>query len=283
MTGVNGMSNGFPQRGSGLSVNNPSVASSIKKLSTGFKINSAADDAAGLAISEKLRSLSGGLGQASINAQNGVSAIQTAEGGLSGSSDILSRMRELAVQASSGTYSDDERSALNKEFTQLKDSLDQIASSTNYNGTKLLDGSLDANGAAAAGLNLQIGADGNGSSRMSVNIGDMSAEALGLKDINILSADGAGKALEALDSAIDTVGSVRGDLGASQNRLETTIANIDGARYNAVSSESNIRDLDMANEMVNSTLEKIRNESQNAMAAHGMDMMRQSVISLLQK
>ncbi|MCL2033281.1 MAG: flagellin [Oscillospiraceae bacterium] len=258
-----------------LSANQTSVANGLERLSSGYRINSAADDAAGLAISEGMRSLTGGLERASQNAQNGVSLIQTAEGGLSGTQDALTRMRELAVQASNGTMSDTDRAMLNREFGELRESISGIAESTNYNGINLLDGTQ------SDGLTLQIGAQGGADQRMQVAIGDMGADALGLSDLDISTAAGANAALEAIDAASEIVSSTRGDLGATQNRLESTISNLEAARFNTTASEATIRDLDMAREAMNQSTRHILSESSNAVQAQSMNLMRQNAMALL--
>jgi len=258
-----------------LSANQTSVANGLERLSSGYRINSAADDAAGLAISEGMRSLTGGLERASQNAQNGVSLIQTAEGGLGGTQDALARMRELAVQASNGTMSDTDRQMLNREFNQLRESIDGIAADTNYNGINLLDGSQ------SDGLRLQIGAQGGADQRMSVAIGDMGSDALGLRELGISTLEGANAALEAIDAASDMVSSTRGDLGAAQNRLESTISNLEAARFNTTASEATIRDLDMAREAMNQSTRNILSEASNAVQAQSMNLMRQNAMALL--
>ena len=258
-----------------LSANQTSVANGLERLSSGYRINSAADDAAGLAISEGMRSLTGGLERASQNAQNGVSLIQTAEGGLGGTQDALARMRELAVQASNGTMSDTDRQMLNREFNQLRESIDGIAADTNYNGINLLDGSQ------SDGLRLQIGAQGGADQRMSVAIGDMGSDALGLRELDISTLEGANAALEAIDAASDMVSSTRGDLGAAQNRLESTISNLEAARFNTTASEATIRDLDMAREAMNQSTRNILSEASNAVQAQSMNLMRQNAMALL--
>jgi len=258
-----------------LSANQTSVANGLERLSSGYRIDSAADDAAGLAISEGMRSLTGGLERASQNAQNGVSLIQTAEGGLSGTADALSRMRELAVQASNGTMNDTDRAMLNREFNDLRESINGIAESTNYNGINLL------NGDQSEGLTLQIGAQGNADQRMQVAIGDMGSDALGLSDLDISTLDGANAALQAIDVASEVVSSTRGDLGAAQNRLESTISNLEAARFNTTASEATIRDLDMAREAMNQSTRNIMSESSNAVQAQSMNLMRQNAMALL--
>lgn len=261
----------------GISVNQANTSASLKKLGSAQKINSAADDAAGLAISEKMRGQISGISQASQNAQNGVSIVQTADGGLSGSADILTRMRELAVQASNGTLSDGDRALLNKEFGELKEGLNQIASSTSYNGTKLLDGSLSGENA----MTIQVGANGTQDSSIKFGVNDMSAAGLGLDEMDIASADGASKALEAIDSAASSVSDTRGDLGAVQNRLESEITNLAVAENNITASESRIRDLDMAKEVLKLTQKNIQDQAATAAKAHGMDLMRKNAAALL--
>lgn len=262
-----------PSSARGFSVNNQAAAASVSKLSSGRRINAAGDDAAGLAISEKMRGQIGGISKAMQNAQAGVSLAQTAEGGLSGSADILQRMRELATQASNGTYSQDDRALLNREFEQLKGSLDQIAESTHYNNTNLLDGSL-----AEGGTRFQVGTNSTDDDRIGISIGDMSSQALGLSEINL---EDPGAALEAIDSAINTVSQTRGDIGAVQGRLESAITNLSVAEYNITASESNIRDLDMAKEVLNRTQKQILAEAAQATQAHQMNLMRQNAAHLL--
>ena len=262
-----------PSSARNFSVNNQAAASSLNKLSSGSRINSAGDDAAGLAISENMRGQIGGISKALQNAQAGVSLAQTAEGGLSTSADILTRMRELATQASNGTYSREDRALLNREFEQLKGSLDQISESTRYNNTNLLDGSL-----AEGGMKFQVGANGTGDDRIDISIGDMSSEALDLSEINLEDPDGA---LEAIDGAINTVSRTRGDIAAVQDRLESSITNLAVAEYNITASESNIRDLDMAKEVLNRTQRQILAEAGQAAQVHQMNLMRQNAAHLL--
>lgn len=252
-----------------------SAVNSLQKMASGQKINSAADDAAGLAISEKMNSVAEGLTRASQNAQNGISLVQTADGGLSGSSDILNRMKELATQAANGTYSDSDRSALNKEFNQLKESLNQISSTTNYNGQNLLDGSISGDNA----LTLQVGSEAGQTAN--VNIGNMSAEGLGIADLDIGSLNGASSAIDALDNALNSVSSTRGDIGAIQNRLESTVNSLETGRENIAASASNIRDIDMAKEAVNLVQKRIQQEASNSIAAQSMNLMRQNAAALL--
>lgn len=260
--------------------NQRAVTNQQKSLNSGYKVNSASDNAAGLAISESMRGQIGGLNSAEVNAQNGVSIIQTAEGGLNSTADTLTRMRELAVQASSGTYSDEDRAVLSKEFDALKESLNNIAASTNYNGKTLLDGSLDAESGGSE-LVLQIGANGGADQRAAVSIGDMSSEGLGLKDIGIGSISGANSALKALDEAINATSAARGGLGAVQNRLESTINNIGVTKENLTASESTIRDADYAKKMMEYTRNNIMMQASQSMMAQSMNLSRQNALSLL--
>jgi flagellin len=186
-------------------------------------------------------------------------------------------MRELAVQASDGTYSAEDRALIGREFEQLKGSLDQIAESTHYNEINLTDGSLSGEGA----MNFQVSANGNTGEQLALSIGNMSAEALGLKEVNINSAASSMEAVSALDSAANTVSATRGDIGATQNRLESTITNLAVAEYNITASESNIRDLDMAKEILNRTQKQIMAEAGTATQAPQMNFMRENVAYLL--
>lgn len=262
-----------------LYVNRSQATQSLNKLSSGYRINSAADNAAGLAVSEKMRGQIGGLSKASQNAQNAVSLVQTAEGGLDSSSSILTRMKELAVQSANGTYTDADRAQINKEMTSLKSELDHISGSINYNGIKLLDGSLGGN--ASDGITFQVGANGSADQRIGVSIGNMSASALGLGDLDISTVEGANKALEAIDSAVDSVSGQRSVLGATQNRLEHTINNLDVSTENLTKSESRIRDVDMALEIMNYTQRNLMTQASQAMLAQGMNLSRQNMLSML--
>ena len=221
-----------------------SLATAMTRLSSGLRINEASDDAAGLAISEKLRAQVRGLAQAQRNANDGISLIQTAEGALNESSDMLIRIRELAVQASNGTLGTSERNAINDEFTALRAEIDRIASVTEFNGQKLIDGSL------STGLSFQVGLNNNATTdRITVSVSSSVATALGLSTAMTLStATGAQASLGIIDSAISTVSTRRGDLGAIQNRLYSTINNLAAAHENLSAANSRIRDTDVASE-----------------------------------
>jgi flagellin len=219
---------------------------SIERLSSGYRINHAGDDAAGLAISEKLRAKTRGLVQAQRNASDGVSLIQVAEGGLDEVQNILVRLRELGVQAASDTIGANERRYLDEEYQSLKQEIDRIANSTEFNGTFLLDGtggSLDFQ-VNTGGLNL-LGVD-----RISFDAFkmDVNADKLGIEDVGVLSKHSAQRSLATIDDALQQVSSVRGELGAVQNRLESTIRNIAVSVENLSAARSRIKDVDVADE-----------------------------------
>lgn len=266
-----------------LSVTQGQMSKSLEKLSSGFRINRAADDAAGLAISEGLRSQIGGLKVAVRNAQDGISVVQTAEGALTEVHSILQRMRDLAVQAANGSNSDDARDNLNTEVTQLKEELTRIGDSTNFNGTKLLDGSQTA-------LSFQVGADNDTASRITVDLSSANVStgasgigatgASGVGGVNVSTVTGAQTAIDNIDNAINTISTARANLGAYQNRFEHTIANVNVAIENLSASESRIRDTDMAQEMMSLTRSQILAQAGTAMLAQA-NQAPQSVLQLL--
>ena len=233
-------------------INTANVLKTSKELSSGMRINSAADDASGLAVSEKMRSQIRGLNQASRNVMNGVSMLQTAEGYMQSTTDILQRIRELAVQSANGIYSDEDRAMLQTEVEQLVSEVDRISQTAEFNGMTLLSGRF-----AEDGIRLQVGA--NVDQNFTVKLGDMSASALGLKGagqdgteqaISLADPESANMALATVDEALKTVNKSRADIGASMNRMEMTQKGIDIASENLSASESRIRDADMAEEMV---------------------------------
>ncbi|MFS8654583.1 MAG: flagellin Hag [Limnochordia bacterium] len=259
-----------------LVINQNGISKSIEKLSSGLRINRAGDDAAGLSISEKMRSQIRGLRMASKNAQDGISLIQTAEGALTEVHAILQRMRELVIQAANlGTQEQEDLDALQNEIVQLIEEIDKISERTEFNEKKLLDGSY-------TGQVFQIGA--NEGQTMSVEIGDMSAAALGVDglDVSAFISDSSliDGALADVDNAVKTVSEERSKLGAYQNRLEHTIANLDNAAENLQAAESRIRDVDMAYEMMNFTKFQILQQASTAMLAHA-NLAPQSVLQLL--
>lgn len=229
-------------------INTANVLKTSKELSSGMRINSAADDASGLAVSEKMRSQIRGLNQASRNVMNGVSMLQTAEGYMQSTTDILQRIRELAVQSANGIYSDEDRAMLQTEVEQLVSEVDRISQTAEFNGMTLLSGRF-----AEEGIKLQVGA--NVDQNFTVKLGDMSASALGLKGagqdgteqaISLANPESANMALATVDEALKTVNKSRADIGASMNRMEMTQKGIDIASENLAASESRIRDADMA-------------------------------------
>ncbi|WP_415596799.1 flagellin, partial [Lentilactobacillus hilgardii] len=265
-------------------------SSALTKLSSGSRINSAADDAAGLAVSEKMKAQIGGLTQAQSNAQDGVSLIQTAEGGLSQIQTMLDRMRDLAVQSSNGTLGTDDRKAIDKEFGDLKDEITRIAGTTQFNNKNLLGTSATAT--AATTFTFQFGANAN--QTLSVQISAMNASALGLSDkIDIVASQtvttdnttadikSANAAITAIDSAIATVTTQRSTLGATQNRLNYAISNLETSNENLSEANSRIRDVDMAQEMTQFTKDNILTQAATSMLAQA-NAMPNSVLTLLQ-
>ena len=251
---------------------------SVERLSSGLRINRAADDAAGLAISEKLRSQIKGLSVASRNAQDGISLIQTAEGALNESTSILQRMRELAVQSSNGTLSTQDRSAIQSEATQLQGELTRIANVTKFNGNSLLDGTL-----SGAAITLQIGANSSTYESLAIKFsGTLTDAGLSVDNaaVSFSSAASAQAALTNIDAAISLVSSVRANLGAFQNRLEHTITNLGVNEENLMSSESRIRDVNVAEETVNLTKAQILQQAGTAVLAQA-NQAPNSVLSLL--
>lgn len=256
-----------------LNQTNNAMDRSMERLSSGFRINRAADDAAGLAISEKMRAQIGGLEQASRNALDGISLIQTAEGALDETHNILRRTRDLAVQAGNDTNTDDDKAKLQLEVAELIEEVDRIATTTQFNGENL----LDLTGGTAGTFTLQIGA--NSGQTLDVSIGDMQAAALTVDDVDVTAAD-LGAELDKIDAAIDTVSDERAKLGANQNRLEHTINNLDTTRENLQAAESRIRDTDMAAEMSEMTKNQILTQAGTAMLAQA-NQKSQGVLQLL--
>lgn len=260
-----------------LTVTDGEMAKSLEKLSSGFRINRAADDAAGLSISEGLRSQVGGIKQALRNAQDGVSVIQTAEGALNEVHAILQRVRDLSVQASNlGANDTAARTAAATEVDQSVQELDRIAQATTYGTTQLLNGS----GASALALTFQIGAGGSTYNQIGIAINAMNSASLGVSALSASVASGSTSAIASIDTAIAAVSTLRSSLGAYQNRLEHTMANLGVAAENLSASESRIRDTDMAAEMVNFTRSQILTQAGTAMLAQA-NSAPQSVLQLL--
>jgi flagellin len=266
-----------------LGIQNQKVDSSIEKLSSGMRINKAADDASGLAVSEKLRSQIRGLNQAERNIQSGVSFIQATEAYLQETQDILHRLRELSVQAANGIYSDEDRMQIQVEVSQLIDEVNRIASHAQFNGMNMLTGRFSPEGVAT--MQFQIGANMDQNER--VYIGTMTAESLGLQSaqgstgtISISTPEQANLTVGVLDSALRVVSKQRADLGAYQNRFEMASVGIASAAENLQAAESLIRDVDMASEMVDYVKNQILVQSGTAMLAQA-NTQPQSVIQLL--
>ena len=265
-------------------ISNDAIMKNMEKLSSGERINRAGDDASGLAVSEKMRSQIRGLNQASKNIQNGVSFIQTTEGYLTETTDILQRVRELAVQAANGIYSDEDRMQIQVEVSQLVAEVDRIASVAQFNGMNMLTGRFALEGDST--MQFQIGANTDQNAR--VYIGTMTASALGLKgaqggeeQISISSPDEANMTLAAVDAALTQVNKQRADLGAYQNRFEMAAKGVNIAAENTQAAESRIRDTDMASEMVEFTKNSILTQAGTAMLAQANNQ-SQTVLALLQ-
>ncbi len=292
-----------------LQRNNDTTGANLEKLSSGLRINRASDDAAGLAISEKMRAQIRGLDQSARNAQDGISLIQTAEGGLSEIHSLLQRMRELAVQAGNDTNTDSDRGEIQKEVNQLTSEINRVSNSTEFNTKKLLDSSVSG----SAGLTMQIGA--NGGQTFTITINDMRATALkvsvsgfsggsvtagsGLSatykvsgvyseattsvaqgGLDLSSAAKATAAVDVMDDAIKTVSSERSKLGSFQNRLEHVISNLNNSSENLTAAESRVRDVDMAKEMMEFTKNNILSQAAQAMLAQA-NQQPQAILQLL--
>ena len=219
------------------------IDTSTSRLSSGQRINSAKDDAAGLAISDGMNSQSIGLNQAMSNTNDGISLAQTADGALEESSTILQRMRELAVQSSNGTYNSSDRSSMNDEFTQLQAELDRIAGSTEFNNKNLLDGGIDN------GVTFQVG--DNAGESINISMSGATQEDLGIESLNILTGENAQNALSAIDEAITSVSDTRGELGSALNRFESILSTLGNESESTASSQSRIADADIAAEASN--------------------------------
>ncbi len=279
------MSAMFAQRAEG--VTEVRQQKNIEKLSSGEKINRAGDDASGLAVSEKMRAQIRGLNQASRNAANGISFIQTTEGYLQETEDIIQRLRELAVQSSNGIYTDEDRTYIQVEVSSLIAEVDRIASCAQFNGMNMLTGRFaraTGENTPTASMWLHIGA--NMDQRTQVYVSTMTASALGIRNVGteeimtLATPDDANRAIGTLDEAIKKINKQRADLGAYQNRLEKTVEGLDVAAENTQSSESRIRDTDMAAQMVEFTKDNVLSQAGTAMLAQA-NQSSQNVLSLL--
>jgi flagellin len=271
-----------------LKVNNLYLDKSMEKLASGSRISRAGDDASGLAVSEKMRSQIRGLRQASANAANGISFIQTAEGYLQETQDVMQRIRELSVQASNGIYTDEDRMQIQVEVSQLVDEVDRIASHAQFNGMNMLTGRfarLNGENVVTASMWLHIGA--NMDQRERVYIATMTTGSLGLRNVgskaivSLSTPDGANRTIGMVDAGLKLVSKQRADLGAYQNRLEHAVKGLDVGAENLQASESRIRDADMALEMVDYTKNAILVQSATAMLAQA-NTKTQTVLTLLQ-
>ena len=271
-----------------LGVTNSRSAKDMERLSSGMKINRAGDDASGLAVSEKMRSQIRGLNQASQNASNAISFIQATEGYLQSTTDIVQRIRELAVQSSNGIYSDEDRMQIQVEVSQLIAEVDRVASQAQFNGMNMLTGRFaqqTGENVVTASMWFHIGA--NMDQRVNVFIGTMTAGALGLRELgseqimSLAAPDDANRSIGTLDEALKKINKQRADLGAYQNRLDYTVTGIDIAAENLQAAESRIRDTDMAAQMVEFTKNQVLTQAGTAMLAQA-NAQSQSVLSLLQ-
>lgn len=279
------MSAMFAQRSQGLQ--DIHAQKSMEKLTSGLKINRAGDDASGLAVSEKMRAQIRGLNQASMNAQNGISFIQTTEGYLQETTDVIHRIRELAVQSSNGIYTDEDRMMIQVEVSSLIAEVDRIASTAQFNGMNMLTGRFarpTGENVVTSSMWFHIGA--NMDQRSQVYIGTMTAMSLGLRNVGdetiltLASGDDANRAIGTLDEALKKINKQRADLGAYQNRLEKTVTGLDISAENLQASESRIRDTNMASTMVELTKDQVLSQAGTAMLAQA-NQSSQNVLSLL--
>jgi len=257
-----------------LGLTTKTQAKSTEKLSSGYKINRAADDAAGLAISEKMRRQVRGLTQASANAQDGISAVQTAEGALNEVHDMLQRMNELAVKSANGTNQNEDKNYIQAEVANLITEIDRVAATTTFNEKALLNGTF-------TDVDLQVGAESATDNQIKLTIASMDASGLGIDAVDVGSTGDAKGAINTIKTAVKNLNNQRSNLGAIQNRLEHTINNLDNVVENTQSAESQIRDTDMATEMVKYSNNNILAQAGQAMLAQS-NQANQGVLSLLQ-
>lgn len=253
-----------------LNINNDSASKASEKLSSGYRINRAGDDAAGLAISEKMRSQIRGLDQGSSNAQDGISMIQTTEGALSETQSMLQRLKTLSTQAANGTLTTSDRTQIQQEVTQLKSEISRISTDTEFNGMNVLS--------ASATVSFQVGA--NAGQKISLNLEKADATALKINSLSVSTAGAASTAMKSVDDAINTVSKMRANLGAVQNRLEHTITVTDNTSENLTSAESRIRDVDMADEYLNYSAQNVLVQAAQSMLSQA-NSNSQNVLSLL--
>ena len=268
-----------------LGANNDRLAQSVERISSGIRINRAADDAAGLAISEGLRSDIRATRQAVRNANDGISVINITEGALNEQASILIRLRELASQASTGTVGSTERQTIQLEFNALRLEIDRIAATTEFNGQNLVDGSLASSVSSGNQIFIQVGIDSSADSRInlntSINLTAVTSSSLSIDTLSVTSSEGALSALDSINTSIATVTQGRGKVGAVQNRLARTIANLSITVENLVAAESQMRDADIAHEVALLTRNQILVQASTAMVGQA-NLIPQSVLQLLQ-
>ncbi len=267
-----------------LGVNNNRLALSVERISSGIRINRAADDAAGLAISEGLRSDIRALRQAVRNASDGISLMNVTEGALNEQSGILIRLRELASQAATGTVGSTERATIQLEFTALRAELDRITATTEFNGTKLIDGNLSSSVATTSHTLIQIGIDSSANSRIDlntqINLNSIDSTQLEIHNLSVTASSEALTALDKINEAIASITASRGKVGAVQNRLTRSIANLSVSVENLTAAESSIRDADIAEEVAELTRNQILVQTATAMVGQA-NLIPQSVLQLL--
>jgi flagellin len=278
-----------------MSMASEDKASSMEKLSSGLRINRAADDAAGLSIAEGLKAQSNGLEIASRNAQDAINLLQTAEGGLSSAHDILQRVRDLTVQAGNDSNNGEARTAIQTEITALGDELGRMAESITFNGLTLLNGATAGTDGATAGtgkFSFQIGATGGINDQITIDFADIDGTGAGTSGVDlkavsdavlaldVSSATAAATSIDAVDAEISTVSAARSGIGAVQNRLEQTIKHVNISAENLIAAESNIRDVDMAKEIVKQSAANIKEQASQAMLAQA-NQASQGVLQLL--
>ena len=267
-----------------LGKNQVRLAESVERISSGIRINKASDDAAGLAVSEALRSDIRALRQAVRNGNDGISLVNVAEGALNEQSSILIRLRELASQAATGTVGSTERATIQLEFTALRNEIDRIAATTQFNGQGLVDGSLASSAASSTQVLIQVGIDSGANSRINlnteINLTAITSTSLGIDVVSVTAAAEALTTLDTINSAISNVTQARGKVGAVQNRLTRSVGNLSVSIENLQAAESSIRDADIAAEIANLTRNQILVQSATAMVGQA-NLIPQSILQLL--
>ena len=267
-----------------LGVNTNRLAQSVERISSGIRINKASDDAAGLAVSEGLRSDIRALRQAVRNSNDGVSLINIAEGALNEQSSMLIRLRELSSQAATGTVGSTERATIQLEFNALRSEIDRISATTTFNGQGLVDGALASSVSSASHIIIQVGIDNSANSRINlntdINLSAVTVSSLGIDSLSVSSSEGALTALESINGAIASVAATRGKVGAVQNRLARTISNLSTSVENLAAAESQIRDADIAEEVAELTRNQIMVQASTAMVGQA-NLIPQSILQLL--